>query len=119
MGMNYYRLKHTDQNDVSQYFNITSVNMLQRESKVGTLTAGSSSFTDDINVSYISPANGLVELTLYDMTGRVEKSIFAQVKSGKNILSINETSELPAGTYLVEISIGNTKTPLIEVIKNN
>ena len=85
----------------------------------GTINAGPNPFNDNINVNYIAESAGNIEVSLYDMTGKLIKQKQAEVEKGANTIYMNENQNLRAGMYLIGITQGDKKTPLIKLMKTS
>jgi hypothetical protein len=118
IGLNYYRLKQVDFDGAFEYSNILAVNMTVIGNEAGTVTAGPNPFTDNINVDYVSIIEGVVDVNIYDMSGRVVKTKKVEASSGLNTFSVLDNRDLPTGIYLLGVIRENKSTPLIKLIKN-
>ena len=117
--INYYRLKQTDFNGTYKYSDIIAVNLALNDNDIGTMTAGPNPFNDNININYITEYAGSITVSLYDMQGKIVKQKQAVVDKGANTIYLNENQDLHSGMYLIGITQGDKKTPLIKLMKSN
>ncbi|MBS1604905.1 MAG: T9SS type A sorting domain-containing protein [Bacteroidetes bacterium] len=64
-------------------------------------------FVDHISVEMTSPAEGRAVLSLSDMYGRYVRREQTQVNEGLNSMNVYGLNALPAGTYVLQIQVGD------------
>lgn len=109
----YYRLKVID-NDGS--FKYTEIIYLRRNAKRVMQVMGNP-FTSDLKLQLSASQNSKAQINLYDAEGRLLRSQNASLPSGITVMSVNNVSMLPYGTYHVEAVINNQRFRE-KVIKN-
>jgi len=101
----YYRLRMFDNNKVA-----TFSKTLLFENKIITMGTGlkivNNPATDNLSVSFASSNNQLVEIKVYDLTGRMQMNQKINVYAGNNFVSLPLNSSLKTGMYAVEVSNG-------------
>lgn len=117
--INYYRLKQTDYNGDYEYSNIIAVNFSPNKDDAGKITVGPNPFYDNINVNYISEKDGVVTVSLYDMSGKVVNQKQVEVIGGSNSIYLKDVDNLQTGMYLIGVTDGRNKTPLVKLMKSN
>lgn len=117
--LNYYRLKQVDFNGAYEYSKIVVVNMAVSDNSIGSITAGPSPFTENINVNYTATTAGQIDVLLYDMSGNIVKKKQTDADKGINTYLVDNLSELPAGFYLVGVTQNKINTKLIKLVKSN
>ena len=98
-GTSYYRLKQTDNNGNTTYFNIVPVTFNPSQSIVvypNPLTA-----SEKLNISLSGFQNQEVVVVLQDMQGREFLSTVLLSEANDKIFVIDDTQSLTAGTYIV------------------
>ncbi len=75
-------------------------------------------FRDQIPVEFSVPANGDMQVTLYDLYGKAVKIVNWKVTKGVNKMILGETSVLPAGTYILMMRF-NDQVAQRKLIKMN
>lgn len=115
---NYYRLKQFNLDGKYKYSNVIAMKTSLKDNGIGTVSAGPNPFTDAININYNSKVDGLVNVTLFDMTGKAVKMLNVEAVNGKNVYKMNNNLELPAGNYMLGIIDNNKITPLVKMVKS-
>jgi hypothetical protein len=102
-GTIYYRLSETDKNGVENILSILPVNACNPD---GTENIHVFSGNGMINMSVYSLSNQAVNITVYDITGRlIYKEVLSAVQ-GNNNYTINPT--VATGIYMVEVNTNTT-----------
>lgn len=115
-GVNYYRLKMVDVDGKVAYSSVRSVTFSDAITSVVLLP---NPFVANLGVELNVNKGGMARFTVMDMTGRmVMFSSNQSVKSGKNLIQLNQADDLAAGTYLLRIDFGG-ETIYTKVIKQN
>ncbi len=102
-GVNYYRITQYDfdgQNDATNVISLT-----RGEGSFGIANIRPVPAADYIEVAFTAISNGSVELTVYDMTGRVMLQSNVDATTGINTRSI-DVSTYPAGVYMISVNNG-------------
>jgi len=101
-GISYYRLKQTDYNNNSKYFNVVSVNynVLQTITIYPNPLEG----TACLHVEISGYQNQEVVIVLKDMQGREFLSKVLSVTENNQVFIIYETKDLAPGTYIISAS---------------
>lgn len=101
-GTSYYRLKQTDYDGRSEYFNIVPVTIGKNISFNVYPNPATSLNT---NIAFHSNFEGNVFVTVSDITGKQVYSKTAVVSEGSNVINV-ESSDLSKGTYIVTLNNG-------------
>jgi hypothetical protein len=113
--VNYYRLKIIDKNNRFAYSDIIA---LKRNSAVASPNSFyPNPFTDNIQAAFTSAAQKVINIKVYDVSGRLIKQQYSGVVKGFNLLTVPGLQKLAAGIYFVEIKDGTviTKEKLVKV----
>ena len=81
---------------------------LRRNAK-GVLQVMGNPFTTDIKLQLSASQNSKVQVNLYDAGGKLLRSQNAALLTGITVLSVNNVSMLPHGTYYVEAIVNNQR----------
>lgn len=101
----YYRLKVVD-NDAS--FRYSDIIYLRRNAK-GVLQVMGNPFTTDLRLQLSVSENSKVQINLYDAQGKLLRSQNASLSQGITVMSVNNVSMLPYGTYYLEAILNNQR----------
>jgi len=104
-GTVYYRIRETDLNGNYYYTNVVVV-------RTGnTLTIGTevfpNPFKDHLQISMQLEKAGVVQVALYDASGRLVKKVQQQGLLGRNTIVISNLTALLPGVYLVQVKADN------------
>ncbi|UEG48879.1 DUF11 domain-containing protein [Ferruginibacter lapsinanis] len=99
-GTNYYRLKSVDINGAFIYSNSIAVRV---GVTIGIVNAYPNPFTDRIDINFQSQLANSISIRMVDISGRAIRSMTGKVNSGNNHLVVGNLSNLPPGTYVLEI----------------
>ncbi|TMI94835.1 MAG: T9SS type A sorting domain-containing protein [Bacteroidetes bacterium] len=99
----YYRLKLTKANGGISYSKIIRIPYGFIVTRV---SIAPNPVHDMMQVSFNSLNNGIMELYLYDMSGKVVRKMRTDMQAGVNVVGIDNLSSLQNGMYLVVISTG-------------
>ncbi len=114
-GINYYRIKITDEDGRSYYSNVISFT-----TKINGFNIESISPNPVVNENAVLTINAgdktAVNITVTDFTGRTVAMQAAQLIQGKNRITVN-TQKLVSGTYQVTVYSANQKPQTIRVVK--
>jgi len=114
-GMNYYRLKITDADGRVTYS--TTVALLNAVKGFDIISiAPNPVVSDHCNLNVASAQAGKMELSIFDMQGRLVNRQSISLVAGFNSLPVN-VGNLAAGTYTIKGSIGDGQTKLIRFVK--
>ncbi|HET9824069.1 MAG TPA: T9SS type A sorting domain-containing protein, partial [Chitinophagaceae bacterium] len=100
----YYRLKMKKTNGGMSYSKTIRIPygfMLSR------LSVAPNPVRDMMQVSFNSLQNGTMQLYLYDMSGKVVRTIRTDMQTGVNVIGIDNLSSLQNGMYLIVVSTGD------------
>ncbi len=99
-----YRLKMTDKNHEVDYSRIL---IFQLKSTItNNIKIIGNPVNDKLTFSYTSPATQMVDVKVYDMSGRVVVSNKVNSLEGSNVISLPLSSTFKAGMYVVEVNNG-------------
>jgi hypothetical protein len=62
---------------------------------------------DMMQISFNSVQNGVMQMYLYDMSGKAVRSLRSDLQTGVNVIPVDDLSSLQSGMYLIVISTGN------------
>ena len=99
----YYRLKMTKANGGIAYSKTIRIPygfMLSR------LSIAPNPVRDMMQITFNSLDNGAVQLYLYDMSGKVVRTLRSDLQAGVNVIGVDNLSSLQNGMYLIVISTG-------------
>lgn len=96
----YYRVALIDVDGHQTYSNVISA---KRNAGNPTITIYPVPFNNALLVDYIAEENSYVDITLFDMKGTVVRKISVDVNKGFNTLQLTSLSDLPQGSYIVNI----------------
>jgi hypothetical protein len=99
-----YRLKMIDKNQEVDYSKILIFNT--RTAVNNNIKIIGNPVNDKLTFSYASSATQLVDIKVYDMSGRVVLNNKANSLEGSNMISLPLNSTFKAGMYIVEVSNG-------------
>ena len=102
-GNRYYRLKMIDANNLYKYSStiLLSKNMLFEVKNI------QNPFSETIVTDVVVPADGLVNIGVYNEKGQLLKKSTQPVKKGFSKISIDGLSYLSAGMYIVSVEFNN------------
>jgi len=113
----YYRLKQIDFDGVISYFGPVQVNFNERETVALQVEAYPNPFNGSLNVSLVGAVSGKVELVLMDLQGKIVKTYNKELMDQSGIISLEETSDLKDGVYVLEAKV-NGSFVHIKVVKS-
>jgi hypothetical protein len=97
----YYRLKIKKKNGSISYSKIISLPLGTALTKV---SVAPNPVHDMMNVTINASSNNLMNLYIYDISGKVVRKMQTNLQTGTNVISVNNLSELQSGMYLVIVS---------------
>jgi type IX secretion system substrate protein len=62
---------------------------------------------DMMQITFNSLGNGVMQMYLYDMSGKAVRTLRSDLQAGVNVIGVDNLSSLQSGMYLVVISTGN------------
>lgn len=102
-GFNYYRLKQTDYDGHSSNSKIIVIDARGKKNiEIETLKY----YNDGIGIAFYSGKCEVVDISIYDISGRVVKNITSDVEIGYNEIKFN-IEDLSKGLYLISIKDKN------------
>lgn len=102
----YYRLKMYDRKQSITYSRI----LVFQNSSIGTgLRIINNPVADKLTMSFSSAVTEVVDIKVYDLSGRLQMSHKANVYQGENLLSLPMSSSLKSGMYAVEVNNGSER----------
>lgn len=113
-GTVYYRIQINGKKYQSAYSKIVSLYHLNNVFSV----KANNPFNTKLQLDVQSSTGGVMDIKLMDSYGRMVLRKSFSATRGNNVLFINDVSNLPAGMYVVTISINN-QTIQQKLIKNN
>ncbi len=99
-----YRLKMIDKNHEVDYSRILIFQL--RSTITNNIKIIGNPVNDKLTFSYTSPATQIVDVKVYDMSGRVVVSNKVNSLEGSNVISLPLSSTFKAGMYVVEVNNG-------------
>ena len=113
--MYYYRLKMVDNDGQFKYSEVVTVKPIK--SNINIVSVEPNPFKDNINVSVFSINKKKATLKVYDVQGRLGKSITIELQKGINQLKVDDLGLLSHGVYLLEI-VADGENCIKKLIKN-
>jgi hypothetical protein len=101
----YYRLKIVDNDGTTRYSDII---YLRRTAK-GVLQVMGNPFTTNLKLQLAAPENSKAQINVYDAGGKLLRSQNAALSAGVTVLSVQNVSMLPHGTYYLEAIVNNQR----------
>ncbi len=99
-----YRLKMIDKNQVANYSRIL---IFQLKSTISNnIKIIGNPVNDKLTFSYTSPATLMVDVKVYDISGRILLNNKVNSLEGSNVISLPLSSTFKAGMYVVEVNNG-------------
>jgi len=95
----WYRIKMTTATQ-SKYSRIVSLNKDQQEFALGTVI---NPFANELLFDVYSPADTKIDVLITDLSGRTLKKKSMFIKAGTNSLSMDQTENLAAGIYILQV----------------
>ncbi|MBL0018705.1 MAG: T9SS type A sorting domain-containing protein [Bacteroidetes bacterium] len=102
----FYRLRRDDLDGNFLFSN--TVELSRGQGMVGIAKVYPNPFADALSVELSSPGNGKADLVLYDLSGRKVREVLGASTAG-NVIALNGL-DLPAGTYMLRVTVGNATT---------
>ena len=102
-GTAWYRLKMVNENSLFKYSNLVllssalSFNIKNIENPFG----------DKINIDVVAPADGPLNIALFNDKGQIVKNIYQNVKKGYSKISIDELGIFSRGVYFISATFNN------------
>lgn len=114
-GNNYYRLKIVDLDGTYEY---SEVILIKAEGKA-TVKGFPNPFTNNISFELVAPISGIVQISLYDITGKQVLYLEREVASGLSNQDL-KLDNLTEGTYIAKVLLpGSSEYLTTKIIKNN
>jgi len=114
-GMNYYRLKIIDADGHVTYS--TTVALLNAAKGFDIISiAPNPVVTDKLNLNVASAVSGKLDISIFDMQGRLVSRQAVTLISGFNSLPVNVIS-LPAGTYTIRAGMAEEQPEIMRFVK--
>jgi hypothetical protein len=104
-SMNYYRLKMVDIDGQSKYSNVVALHKNSTETIFSRVYPNP--FRDQLKLNVSVTTEHLAKVTVLDNAGHVLLRENHPVSPRSNTISLNSINKLPAGIYLVRISMDN------------
>lgn len=113
----YYRIAVLKNNIVRKYSRI--IRLTPDAANSWSLNQVVSPFSGNLQYDISSPINGTATIELIDHSGRIVRKIQQQVNKGVNALSLDNTTLLPSGFYLLKVSLNDSyqSRKVIKIIK--
>jgi hypothetical protein len=111
----YYRLKLVDVDGKSTYSNII---VIKRDNQLMTVNRiMPNPFRDKVEIELLAENNNETVLSLYDMNGKLVKTLQVKTTKGINRLLLNDLGGLGSGTYILHIknNDGEIKAKLLKI----
>ncbi len=102
----YYRLKMVDKDGKFKYSNIIVIRKGEKGIKGITINPNPVIGTDYVTARMTATVNGIADLKIMDMSGRVMIQQQTRVLEGNNNITISSLNKLQAGNYFLQISSG-------------
>jgi hypothetical protein len=102
----YYRLKQVDADGRFEYTSIVSIDVAAERNIFHVLSVYPNPFTDHMGVSFYSPAQKPVKISLYDIRGALVSEEETNSSAGINVYNVTNAENLAPGMYTISISTG-------------
>jgi hypothetical protein len=112
-----YRLKMIDEDGTVRYSKIAEV-VLNPAQKATTFNVYPMPFNESVNLTINHASQELVQVTLYNMDGKLISNKQVSLTKGNNTIQFNDMSQLATGLYFIQIK-GSTINENIKVLKEN
>jgi hypothetical protein len=113
-GVWYYRLKQVDFDGKFTYSQIVKVSVNTIE--VSAASVYPNPFKSDYTLSFSTTKQGVAQIELMDMQGRVVSTSQLDVAAGTNAIPVTETASLKSGIYFLKVTI-NGESQTIKLVK--
>ena len=100
-GVNYYRLKQVDLDNIFGYSNIVAINFAIKGVNINSVYPNP--FVSQFKIDVSSDRNEVVRIQLSDNLGRVIKVLNPSIQKGVNRISLDDLAGLMPGIYTVEV----------------
>ena len=111
----YYRLKMTESDGRISYSSIIAI--INRNTGISIISLNPTIVDKGVAVLQLASAQqGKVELSVFDLNGRLMQRQPVNVAAGSNTISI-DVSKLGAGSYVLQVAAGDGNTATIRFIK--
>jgi hypothetical protein len=104
-GTVFYRIRETDLDGNVYYSNM--VVMKTGNTLLATTEVFPNPFTDVLQISMQLEKAGMIQVALYDASGRLVKKLQQSGLTGRNTIAMGSLAALLPGTYLVQLKAGN------------
>jgi hypothetical protein len=105
-GKVYYRLYITDQSGGKKYSRTIELSTQDGNGLLLTNVINPFNFSVDFDVT--SPVDAKIDVELIDLFGKIVQKNSYLVRSGVNALSLTNTENIPAGTYIFRVKNNET-----------
>jgi hypothetical protein len=112
-GINFYRLRQVDFNGVQSLSAVVTADV---SSPFGGITIGPQPLINVANVSFSSLGEGLIDISIYDITGRSVAQQRQAAAEGQNTFSL-DISGLSKGAYFLSLTNDTGASETVKLIK--
>lgn len=116
-GTNYYRLITTDYDGTEEHSEMIAIDVINSRHQMVVTQLMPNPTDNMVNIGMNSMVNGMVNVDLVDMTGRLVKSESWNVEAGTNTLSM-DVSDQPGGIYYVAVRNEANLVSMTKLVKN-
>jgi hypothetical protein len=104
-GTVFYRIRETALDGNLYYSNMVVVKT--GNTLLATTTVFPNPFTDILQINMQLEKAGMIQVALYNASGRLVRTLQQSVLPGRNTIAMSSLSALPPGTYLVQVKAGD------------
>ncbi|HEY0356032.1 MAG TPA: T9SS type A sorting domain-containing protein, partial [Flavisolibacter sp.] len=101
----YYRLRSVDLDGTSRYSGVVHI----KRNSLASMQVLGNPFHNSIEMKITLPQNGKGQVELFDAAGKLVKKKDQNFLSGQSVYSVGNLDHLPAGTYFLEVTIGQQR----------
>jgi SdrD B-like domain/Secretion system C-terminal sorting domain len=105
-GLNYYRLKMVDLDGRYTYSNVVALNVSIKGLTISSVFPNP--FIDKVNIAVAAASKEKVSIRLFDNAGKLVYNNETVTQLGNNNFTISNLGKLAAGTYIIQVSAGET-----------
>ena len=121
IGIAYYRLKQTNDDDTYDYSSIVSVTnttaQITKQQRITILSVSPNPFDQTFSVEFDMEHEGKVEVRIMDINGNVVSSEHVAGLAGNNRYDFSSRQKIQPGIYLLHIRQGQTTSKVTRLIK--
>ena len=112
-----YRLSQTTHNNHTETFPAVRLKQLEKASETRVISVQPNPVGDHFTIKCIVSEPGIIDITLTDISGNVVRKETAVASEGMNIITVNNLTVIPKGTYFLSMTAGVQKLPTVKILK--